>query len=182
MRRYTGVKSLLSAIVLIAHSIGVGVAQETPEAEPPVAIRGFAHQFMVQGRVHMNVCQETECVAGSRVSYVLNPPETDPDFEEFKRAQEMVAIHLRSRFPKGTTLSLGTPEQSNDGAFTVFTSFREMRSAAGQSLFTKSTIIFADNATMSVISSSMDRKAVDANSALFQVGLLVWNQGVTGQQ
>lgn len=124
----------------------------------------------------MNVCREVSCVPGSRVSYVLYGRTGKPDFEEFRVTQGKVFSALKARASKGVTMILTPAERSSDKTFTIYTSVREARLENGETLFTKSTLIYRKSTTISVISSAKDMKTTDANRALFMAGLMVWGQ------
>ena len=52
------------------------------QESPPVGIGGFHYRYVPENRVHMNFCREKPCVPGSKVSYILYPPEDNRDFDE----------------------------------------------------------------------------------------------------
>ncbi len=148
-------------------------AQDAKQSKPLFSVDGFDYQFIPRGRIHMNVCQQTSCVPGSRVSYTLYAPEPNPSFEQYKLSQDRVATQLRARAPQGTKFVFGTPEQTRDDVFTTFTNTREIHNPNGTKMFTKSTLLHAEAATISLVSSSEDKEAVETNRALFMLQLMI---------
>lgn len=124
----------------------------------------------------MNICRQASCVPGSRVSYVLYGRTGKPDFEEFKVTQGKVFSALKARASKSVTMNLAPAERSSGEVFTIYTSVREARLENGEALFTKSTLIYRESTTISVISSAKDMKTTDANRALFMTALMLWGQ------
>lgn len=165
-------RSVALAITVACLPVGATVAQDS---EPPVTIGGFEYRFIPKGQIHMNLCRADSCGPGSKVSYVLYAPVENPDFDSFKRSQDRTVAALQARAREGTTITLEAPEQSRDELMTVFSIFREMRPESGKVLVTKSSAFFLKTITISVISSSTDKKTADANSALFTLGLITWN-------
>ena len=151
-------------------------AQSASNVQPPVAITGFAHQLIGDGRIHMNICQADSCVPGSKVSYRLFAPTSDPDFEEFKLTHEMVRARLQSRLPQGTVITGGTPERTQRESFTVFTITRDVRLPDGSRSITKSTHLFGERIAISLISSSQSMEVAEANSTLFMMALMLWDR------
>ncbi len=142
----------------------------------PVSVEGFDYKFVPRGRVHMNFCRAKKCVPGSKVSYTLFGPDKNLDFDNFKRGQKQVASHLQKRAKKGVRITLEKAERTKDRLFTIFTSYRKMQSANGSKLFTMSTVVYGSNLTISIISSSKTKKVVEANRAIFLVGLMTLDQ------
>ena len=168
----------LSAAIFIAvasGSLSIALAQDQ---KPPVKIGGFEYRFIPQGRIHMNVCQVENCVAGSKVSYVFYAPEETPDFEIFKLSQQRTVEAMQSRLPEGAAITLDPPEQSQEDFMTVFSATRELRAASGEVLVTQSRQYHTKDVIIAVISSSTDRRQADANGMLFAVGLLAWSRTI----
>ncbi len=179
MFRFRNVRQFICKFNVVVSAILVCSLYAQPvlsQDSPPVGIGGFHYQYHSENHVHMNVCQAEECVPGSKVSYILYPPEKDPDFDEYKQSQKQVLSLLKNRAPKDMAIIMSEPEMSQDEIFTIFSSFREARSADGRQLFTKSSVIYTDYATISLISSSEDKEAVEVNSAGFTVGLITLSQ------
>ena len=174
MRRAQRRKIVLFLTLLVCLSAANVWAQSASNAEPPVAVSGFAYQLVGDGTIHMNICQQERCVPGSKVSYRLFAPTSDPDFEEFKHTQEMVRSRLLSQLPEGTDITFGDPQHMQDELFTAFTITREMTFPNGSKSITKSTNLFARKGTISLISSSESSEAAEANSALFMTALMLW--------
>ena len=168
-------KVVLLACVIISFSTEISSAQTPSAPQPPVTIGGFSYNFIPRGRIHMFVCRNPACVLGSKVSYSLFSPSSNPDFEQFKLAQEQVLSHLRARSPTGTTIKLGKIERTSDQLLTIFTGYREIEWANGSKLFTKSTQIYNEHITISLISSSEEEQAAETNGAQFLAGLLIWS-------
>ncbi len=124
----------------------------------------------------MNTCRAVQCVAGSKVSYSIFAPDKTMDFNKFMAGQKKVAAHLQKRANKGVKITLEKAEKTKDRFFTFFTSYRKMQSASGSRLYTLSTLVYGKNFTISIISSSKTKKIVEANRALFLVGLMTLDQ------
>ena len=148
-------------------------AGAAPVSSPPVGISGFEYKYIPDGRIHMNLCKTPACVPGSKVSYTFFGPVANPDIEEYTNAQNSTVSALRARAPEGATIRLEKVEQSRDLGVTVFTSSREIRSPDGLMEFTKSTLVFYNDRTISLISSSEEKEAAESNGALFLMGLMV---------
>ena len=177
MLRHAGkCKFVLFALGLFALSTQAEAEQKSSNPKPPIAIGGFAHEYLSRGQVHMNVCRQSSCVPGSKVSYQIYSPDGKPNFEDFKLVQKKVASHFKARAPKGTKLKFGKPTREKDRLFTTFTNYREMHFAGGAKQFTKSMVIYAEKVTISLISSSSRKKTAEANSDLFLIGLMTWSQ------
>lgn len=144
----------------------------TGTAKPPVAISGFAHSFIERGKIHMNFCQQTSCGPGSKVSYTFYDAVGDPDFEEFHRTQRKVFSRLKASMPDDTTMTLGEPTRIGDAAYTMFTSTRQTQPQSGSGTVTMSNLIFAQNVTISLISSAEGEALARQNAARFLAGLL----------
>ena len=157
-------------------------AQSTSNPKPPITIGGFAFEYVSRGQIFMNVCKQRSCGPGSQVSYQFHPPETKPDFEQFKNLQKSVASHFKAQAPKGTKLKFGTPDRTRDDLFTIFTNRREMHLANGTKHFTKSMMIYGEKVTISLISSSRNKETGEANSALFQLALMAWSEALKAKK
>ena len=55
-------------------------------------------------------------------------------------------------------------------------SYREMQLANGIEQVTKSAMVYAENLTISIISSAENRETADGNQAAFLLGLLTWSE------
>ena len=174
MRPARRLKIVLFLSLLVCLSPASSWAQSASNADPPVAVGGFAYQLVGDGTIHMNICQQEQCVPGSKVSYRLLAPTNDYSFEEFKQTQEMVRSRLLSQLPEGTAIRIGEPERTENERFTTFTITREMTLPDGTQSITKSAILFAKEGSISLISSSESKKAAEANSALFMMALMLW--------
>jgi len=167
---------------VLLFSIAMPVQGETVQKKsnpaPPITIGGFAANYVSQGRIYMNVCRQPSCVPGSKVSYQFHPPEAKPNFKEFARLQKRVASHFKAQAPKGTKLKFGSPAQTRDDLFTIFTNYREMHLANGTKHFTKSMMIYGDKITISLISSSQQKMIAETNSNLFQLALMAWSEAL----
>lgn len=176
--------TLVLAVLALAPAFALtsALAQNPANPSPPVQMGGFSYQFIPQTGTHMNICQRSECVPGSKVSYIIYPPTSELDFETFKATQKQLLPLLEERAPKGSVIIMGEPERSEDQLFTLFTNDRETRTPDGKRHFVKSTFVFAEAVTISIISSSSDKEAVETNRALFLVGLMAWGQALANHQ
>lgn len=151
-------------------------AQQAAHPAPPVALDGYSYKYSPRGQIHLFLCKAPKCGPGSKVSYSLSGPEKNPDFEAFKSRPRTVVSLLQPRLPQGTTLKIGTQEKLEEPAFTTFTSYREMQLANGIEQVTKSAMVYAENLTISIISSAENRETADGNQAAFLLGLLTWSE------
>lgn len=168
--------SIVFPLLFVCLPSEISWAQNTSIAKPPVLIGGFSHKFYARGRVHMNICRNQTCVTGSKVSYVIYPPTDNPDFEEFKRAQKIVLSRFQSRARQGVVITSENPERTQDQQFTFFTNIREMHSPNGSKVVTKSTNMFDQRYSISLISSSKSKETAESNSAQFMLGLILWSR------
>lgn len=172
----------LFALIMLAVSTQYTLATDGENLEPPIKIRGFEYTYVARGQIHMNICRDAGCVPGSKVSYTLYAPDPNPDYEEFKLMQNMVAEHMQKRAPKGTVVKITEQKRAKDKLGTTFTNLRRITSAKGQKVFVKSTTMYTEKITLSVISSSEHKDTMNANAALFLIGLLAWSQTLADNQ
>lgn len=147
--------------------------QDAKQPKPIFSVDGFDYKFFSSRKIHAYFCRAPNCIPGSKVTYTIYGPEKNPDFEQYKLMQKRVQGHLSARASEGTQFTFEEPEQSTNELFTIFTNVREKRNADGSKLFTKSTVLFAKTITISLISSSDNKDAVEANRALFMINLMV---------
>ncbi len=165
-------KVVLLFLAMLGLSAGFGVAKDVKEPNPPFEIAGFDYSYYASGQIHMNVCRENDCIPGSKVSYTLFEPETNPDYQQFTFMQQKVAEYLQEQAPAGTTVKIEKQERRTDQLGTTFTSSRVLQSPDGKKLFTTSTTLFMKTMSISVISSSVDKAMVTTNGKLFWAALL----------
>ena len=156
---------------------GGGVAEDAAKKGPPVSVGGFSYKYIPTGEIYSFICEAEDCVPGSKVSYQLYPPDK-PDFEKYKQTQEQLKSYFRKTPAIGSRVKFGTPRQIDGEHFTVFDSTREQQTPDGGTWFTRSSMLHGKSVTVSLISSSKDEKARDANDARFAAGLIAWGQSL----
>lgn len=181
------VRRLATVIVVAAVShgqVGSAAAQApSPPAEgPPVAVGGWGYERGAAD-VHLFQCNMATCVPGSRVSYRFYPAGTTMPVNQFRSEQEMIAKALQSRAPSGTKIAILAIE-GGDGASLprMFKARRLTIAPNGTKEYVHSGLLIGEHASVSLISSSFDEKAAEANYSTYGVALLLMIQKPTATQ
>lgn len=175
-KRVSGLALAMLALGCVSLWTGQGAAQDAAQKKPPISVGGYAYKYVPTGQIYSFTCEVKDCVPGSKVSYQLYAPEKNPDFEKFKKSQEMVEAYFKKNPAIGTSVKFGTPKRTDGEHFTVFENSREQQLPDGGSWFTRSMLIHGKNVTISLISSSKEEKVRDANQEKFLAGLMLWGQ------
>lgn len=163
-----GILVLLS-IFLIAQG---SFAKDTPEKTPPISVKGFLYEYLPRGSIHMNVCKEQACKAGSKVSYYLAAPISASGYNEFKANLQKVVDILQDGASKGTRIKIGKFTRKENRFFTAFVGYREIQAPGKATQITRSMSVFTKRVFISLISTSTSRKLVEINGDTFLAGLL----------
>jgi hypothetical protein len=141
---------------------------------PPVAV-GPGWKYELRGAdVHMFICQQESCNRTSRVSYRLYTRNDTMTLEGFRREQETVVKMLEQRAPPGTQIAILSIEgDEGTGLPRVYKSKRLMTAADGRKEYVISSVLFGQGSSASLISSSLDEKATDANHAVFALAVML---------
>ena len=147
-------------------------APATPKQGPPFRIGGFTYSLQ-QGRIHMNVCGQPSCGAGSKVSYIFYAPKPGKTFAEYKAERATIEKAFRSRLPPGATIKFPPPTQRNDKSFKTFESRRVMTMPDGRKDIAVSRTILGEKFGIDLISSGSNEKQVEENLAVFIVAAML---------
>lgn len=153
-------------------------AQDLPKAgpgraaAPPVTVAGFRYERFPP-QTHLNTCTEAKCGPGSKVSYLLFPPDPKPDFERFKTMRGQVQRALEQRLPMGARLAVEPPATTSDARFTIFEQKRTETLLDGRTTTVITRQLYAKRFAVELISSASDAKTAEANAALFQMPLML---------
>jgi hypothetical protein len=169
---------LLLIISLAAAGIGGVSAQTlsvspTGKDRPPVAVSGWRYE-QAPNDVHMLLCEQASCIPGSKVSYRFYAAGDPMNLEAFRKAQEQVAKALKQRSPGKRISILAVEGDSGTAVPRMFKARRKTVAADGSSEYVVSGMAFGSKAAASVISSSRDEKASNANYALFGVAVMLF--------
>ena len=131
----------------------------------PVALAGW-HDVGGPDRLHVYVCDHSDCVPGSKVICYFYPLNTAMAPGLFRRQEEIASQLLQER-PKPSTKSTGL------GIDLATARMREVETASDGSKNYKTHIVVKSSKwEVFLISSSIDEKASDANSTRFETALL----------
>lgn len=167
-------------VLLLVACTSVAAAQSTiqiaPQSSsgPPVAF-GPAWKYERRGAdVHMFICQEESCDRSSRVSYRLYARNDTMTREAYRREQETVVKALTERGPPGRRIEILSVEgDDGKGLPRMYKAKRLQTNEDGRREYLTSAVVLGQGASASLISSSSDEKAADANHALFAVALML---------
>jgi hypothetical protein len=177
----------LLAILALAAAVGQGAvgsvaAQPASTDGPPVAVGGWAYERGAAD-VHLFQCNATACAPGSRVSYRFYPPGTTMPVNQFRSEQEMIAKALQSRAPSGTKITILAIEGDDGTSLPRMYKARRLTIAPnGTKEYVHSGLLVGEHASVSLISSSFDEKAAEANYSTYGVALLLTIQKPTATQ
>lgn len=147
------------------------------QTAPPIIIEAYKYHYNPEIRAFINDCREQSCVLGSKVSYILNPPQANPDFEQYRELHNDIRADLEKRaVESGMTVVMDEPQQERNETGTIFSSFREVRLADGRQIFSKTSVIYTELVTITLISTSPDRAAIESNARGFIFGLVSWSK------
>ena len=146
-------------------------AQSLKQQIMPIKIDGFEYRYIAKAKLHMNICKNAQCGQGSKVSYIFLPKVDNPSFKTFSNDRKRIAYILRQRAPAGTSFEFSNPKLRKNSFATVFSQLRKTTNSNGQVLFTMSSVIHTPINSVSMISSSTNRKNVTANRATFGVAI-----------
>jgi len=128
-------------------------------------------------RAHVATCTEARCLTGSKVSYILYPPGSKPDFERFKSLRAGLERSFQQRLPLGSKVSFSPPTMTRDGAATVFEARRTETHMNGQSRTVITRQLYTSRMAVELISSSTDANVAEANLDQFQAPLIAAADG-----
>ena len=165
--------AMIALAVGIAHApVGPATAQSSTEG-PPVGIGGWSYEKGASD-VHLFQCKIAACVAGSRVSYRFYPPGTAMPLNQFRSEQEMIIKALQTRAPPGTKIAIVAIEGDDGASLPRMYKARRLTVAPnGTQEHVHSGLLMGEHAAVSLISSSLDEKAAEANYTIYGVALLL---------
>jgi hypothetical protein len=138
---------------------------------PPVSISGFTYQFMPQG-IHMNICNNSSCGLGSKVSYVFAAPKPGMTFGEYKAQRSIIEKELKARLPAQAGFKVRPPTQEKGKLLTTFESRRTLTMPDGEKQVTISRLLLTKTMSIELIGSGTDEKQIEMNLALFTIGTM----------
>jgi hypothetical protein len=140
---------------------------------PPFTISGWRYQ-LINNITHMHLCASSLCEPGSKVSYVVMPPNKDYSFEQYKGEREKIARVLKKMAPAGTRIDFAEPEKSEDKLFRIFKAKREEVAPGGKTTAFLSQRVMADRVGFDFISSASTLKKAEEQLAPFLLaGMMV---------
>lgn len=170
------------ALVLLLAASACGAAAETtiqigPGASadgPPVAL-GPGWKYERRGAdVHMFICQQESCNRSSRVSYRLYARNDTMNLAAYRREQETVVKALQERAPPGTRIEvLSTGGDDGTQLPRMYKSKRLTTGPDGRKEYVISSVLLGRGLSASLISSSLDEKATDANHSVFALAVML---------
>jgi hypothetical protein len=170
---------VLSLIIALA-TVGIGgvsaqtlSVSPTGKDRPPVAVSGWRYE-LTPNDVHMFLCEQASCIPGSKVSYRFYAAGDSMTLEAFRSSQQQVARALEQRSPGQRITILGVEGDSGTAVPRMFQARRKAVAADGTSEYVVSGVLFGSKASASLISSSRDEKASNANYALFGVAVMLF--------
>jgi hypothetical protein len=155
-------------------AVAQATPQETAADAPPVAVGPDWRYEKRPSDVHMFHCQNAGCLPPSRVSYRLYAPNNALTLAQFRQEQQTVVKALEQRAPPGTRIELlDVKGDEGTGPRRMFVSKRLVTHPDGKKEYTSSSVLLGVRSAASLISSSHDQKAVETNSAIFSVVLML---------
>jgi hypothetical protein len=140
---------------------------------PPFTISGWRYQ-LINNITHMHLCANSSCEPGSKVSYVVMPPNKDYSFKQYKEERQKIAQVLRKMAPAGTRIEFAEPEKSEDKLFRIFKTKREEVAPDGKTTAFLSWRVIADKVAFDFISSaSTFKKAEEQLNPFMLAGMMV---------
>jgi hypothetical protein len=169
-------RSLFLVCAFAVAGIGAVSAQPSiPSAAtpgPPVSVSGWRYE-RGGSDVHVFHCEQPSCGAGSRVSYRFYAPGNSMTLEQFRGEQEQVVKALEQRAPGQKITIIGIDGDRGSAVPRMFQARRLKVAADGANEYQVSGMLFGANASASVISSSPNQKASNANYAQFAVAVML---------
>jgi hypothetical protein len=98
---------------------------------PAFTISGGRYQ-LINNVTHMHFCVSSWCEPGSKVSYVVTPPNKDYSFKQYQREREMIAGVVRKMAPAGTRIDFAEPEKVENELFRILKAKREQVASDGK--------------------------------------------------
>jgi hypothetical protein len=170
-------RSLLVATALTAAGIGGVSAQPSPAPptatpRPPVSVGGWRYE--VRGAdVHMFLCEQTACGAGSKVSYRLYAAGNPMTLEQFRDGQQQIVKALEERTPGQKITIIGVDGDKGTAVPRMFKARRLMVAPNGTSEYQVSGWLFGTRASATLISSAREEKTSNDNYAIFAVAVML---------
>ena len=148
---------------------------ETPRTAgkkaPPFTVRGFTYSVLPQ-QIHMNICNQPSCGAGSKVSYVIYPPKPGKTFADYRAERAQIEKAFKALKSSGVTMTFAPPTERKNKLFKIFESRRIVTAPDGRKEITISRTLLASTIGIDFISTARDEKNVETNLALFMVGAI----------
>jgi hypothetical protein len=166
--------------LLLAAPVHGAVAESTIQigpsspGGPPVAV-GPDWRYERRGAdVHMFICEQQSCDRSSRVSYRLYVRNDTMTLAAYRREQETVVKALQERAPPGTQIAILSIEGDDGASFPrMYKAKRLMTLPDGRKEYVISSLLLGQGSSASLISSSLDQKATDANHAVFALAVML---------
>lgn len=170
---------LVALAIFLPARIGIASAEPTIQfgqsgsEAPPVAV-GPGWRYERRGDMHIFHCIQDNCDRTSRVSYRLYQPDTSLTLEKFRQGQQEAVKALEQRGPPGTRITIVRVEGDDGGSLPrMYKSKRTMAVPNAPKEFAISSALLGTRLSATLISSSTDEKATDANHALFGVAVML---------
>ena len=162
-----------AAVCGAAAETNIQIGPGSPDG-PPVAIGpGWKYERRASD-VHMFICQQESCDRSSRVSYRLYARNDSMTLESFRREQENVVKLLEQRGAPGTRIQILSVEGDQGTNFPrIYKAKRLTTAADGHKEYVISSLLLGQGSSASLISSSLDEKATDANHAVFALAVML---------
>src|SRR5262249_2424441 len=153
---------------------GAPKGPEPDAAAPPFAIGPGWRYDKRPSDVHMFICEQDSCNRSSRVSYRLYARDDSITLERFRREQASVVKALEQRAPPGTRIPIVSIEGDGGAKLPrMYKAKRLITAPNGDKEYVISSLLLGQGAAASLISSSLDEKAADANHAVFAIGTML---------
>src|SRR5262245_55703084 len=181
-----GARTFISVLAFAAVLVGNAAAQQKPSAqarssadEPPVAIgpdwRYVKRSADVGSDIHVFHCQQSQCAPPSVVSYRLYAPNNTITLEQFRREQEETVKALEQRAGPGARITiLDIKGDAGRRLPRMFVGRRLTEQPNGTREFTVRSTLLGASHSATLISTSRDEKAADANHAMFVMAVMLF--------
>jgi len=150
---------------------GAGDVAAQAAAGPPLAVSGWRYE-KGKSDLHLFHCEQPKCGTNSKVSYRIYAPGNAMTLEQYRDSQRQLATALEQRKPGLKVTLLGVEGDKASGLPRLYKARRQMTATNGQTEFVVSGLMFGSRGSASLISSSQEEKASNANYALFQLSMM----------
>jgi len=170
-------RSLVLALLTVA-GIGGASAQSSPPApsattqRPPFAVSGWRYERRGSD-MHMFRCEQSQCGAGSKVSYRFYTGGNQMTLDQFRDGQNQIIKALEQRTPGQRITLLGVDGGKGSAVPRMFKARRLTVTPNGASEYQVSGVLIGGQGSASLISSASDEKASNDNYAKFAAAVML---------